>query len=223
MKALISQRESVDSHGTLTDVLEADYVKYFNRLNVNVWAVSNFVEDAEELFEQSTWDFVVLTGGGSVPEAYYDCDASKEMQQKNRDRVEEALVRQCLKRNIPVLAICRGMQFINGMFGGKISKLNDLTVKRPIGEDHEVWCEIWNKQIKVNNFHNDGIKKENLAETLQVLAEDRENRIIEGFYSDERKILGLQWHPERRFESKEAQEDSRILVNAFIKRYVEKE
>ena len=223
MKAMISQRESVDSHGTQIDVLEADYVKYFKKMDVNVWAVSNFVVNVEELFEQDMWDFVILTGGGSVPRAYYDCDSMNEPEQTNRDWVESQLVKQCIQRKIPILAICRGMQFINGMFGGKISRLNDLSVKRQIGIDHEVWYEPWRKEIKINNFHNDGIKKDNLAKAFQVLAEDRDNQIIEAYCSDEWKIYGIQWHPERRFESRGAQDDSRSLVNEFIKRYVEKE
>lgn len=222
MRALISQRECVDTHGTCTDVLEADYVRYFEKNDVDVWAISNFTSSVERVFEQGGWDFVILTGGGSVPKEYYDFLALGEPQQKNRDRVEKIMIQQCLDRDIPILAICRGMQFLNGMFGGKISKLNELVVARPIGSDHEVWCEIWEKRIRVNNFHNDGIRRQNLAKVFSILAEDQENQIVEGFYSDTLKIYAMQWHPERRFYSKNAQEDSRLLVREFINRYVRK-
>lgn len=220
MRALISQRECVDTHGTHTDVLESDYVRYFEKIGVEVWAVSNFTNNVQHIFESSAWDFIILTGGGSVPRQYYDFPALDEPQQENRDRVEESMIRQCLDRNIPILAICRGMQFLNGMFGGKVSKLNDLVRERPIGLDHKVWCEIWKREMKVNNFHNDGIKKQNLAEEFNILAQDQDNQIVEGFYSDKLKIYGMQWHPERRFDTKSAQEESQLLVLEFINKYV---
>lgn len=222
MKALISQRECIDSHGTHTDVLESDYVKYFEKIGVEVWAVSNFTTNVNHLFDLAEWDFLILTGGGSVPREYYDFIALDEPQQENRDHVEELLVRQCLERKIPILAICRGMQFLNGLFGGKISRLDKLTVSRPVGSDHEVWCEAWHKYMIVNNFHNDGIKKNNLAKLFYILAEDQANQIVEGFYSDEWMVYGLQWHPERRFGTEKAKEESQLLIIDFIKKYVVK-
>lgn len=40
------------------------------------------------------------------------------------------------------------------------------------------------------------------------------------FGSDEMKILALQWHPERKFATANALEDTRRLVINFIQRHI---
>lgn len=216
MKALISQRECIDSHGTYIDVLESDYIKFFESMNVMIFPVSNFVSTIEPLFKLTEWDLLILSGGGSVPQKYYDSEFKDEPQQLYRDRIEKMLVQKCIKRKIPILAICRGMQFINGLLGGKISKLNSLTPPRPIGLDHKIWYKPWQKYIEVNNFHNDGIRYNNLAENLNVIAEDIDNQVIEGYYSEDNRILGLQWHPERQFNSQESRQNSTLIIKDFF-------
>lgn len=219
MRALITQRENVDSHGIHLDVLESEYINFFDELGVDVWAVSNFRKDMERMLDESVWDFAILTGGGSVPNEFYVTE-THDAQQLNRDINEKNLIEGCIRRGIPVLAICRGMQYINGLWKGKVSHLDHLNVPRPIGKDHRVFCYDLNREIFVNNYHNDGIEKEYLAEAFTVSAIDMENDIVEAFYSDALKIYAMQWHPERKFETQEAKEDSRDLVLKFINKYV---
>lgn len=38
--------------------------------------------------------------------------------------MEKELFEYGIENNIPILGICRGMQYINGLLGGKISKLS---------------------------------------------------------------------------------------------------
>lgn len=220
MIALITQREQKDSYGTLIDVMESDYIRFFEDLGIEVQAVSNFTKKAESLFKTTKIDFVILTGGGSVPNEYYRHEAD-EQQQTNRDRIERILLEECMKREIPVLGICRGMQFINGYFGGKVEKLSELSSPRPNGSDHPVYSDLLQKSFMVNNFHNDGITQDGLAEDMKIFAIDPDNKVVEAFYSEERKILALQWHPERRFESEEAREESKRIVIDFINKYTE--
>ena len=49
---------------------------------------------------------------------------------------------------------------------------------------------------------------------------DRENQTIEAFGSDEMKVLALQWHPERKFETANALEETRKLVVNFIQKHI---
>lgn len=218
MIALITQREQKDSHGTSIDVMESDYIRFFEALDVKVWVVSNFTRDVEALFDTMKVDFVILTGGGSIPNEYYG-HVANEPQQENRDRVEKTLLEECMKREIPVLGICRGMQFINGYFGGKVEKFSDLPIPRPNGRDHAVYSEFLQKNIMVNNFHNDGIMRDGLADGMKPFAIDSDNGVVEAFCSERKKILALQWHPERRFESVEAKEESRRIIMDFINKY----
>ena len=41
-KALITQREEIDSYGTLIDKMESNYINYFEELNIDLRVVSNF-------------------------------------------------------------------------------------------------------------------------------------------------------------------------------------
>ena len=62
--------------------------------------------------------------------------------------------------------------------------------------------------LNVNSFHNDGIKNEHLSIKLNTLANDKDKN-IEMFISENKKIIGTMWHPER--------EKNTILLDKLIK------
>lgn len=219
MIALISQREQEDSYGKSIDVMESDYIRFYEELGIMVYPISNFTRNAASYFETMKVDMVILTGGGSVPNEYYKSGVN-EYQQENRNIVETVLLEEAMKREIPILGICRGMQFINGYFGGKIEKLSNLSVPRPNGKEHPVYSEVLQKNIMVNSFHNDGIRLDGLAQDMKPFAVDIDNGVVEAFYAEEKKILALQWHPERNFEHHNSKEQSRKIVMEFIAKYV---
>ena len=214
MRGILTQRESKDEYGVSIDVLESTYVVFFEKMGLDITAISNFHIVKKRIIERNKCSLIILTGGGAVQAKYYDkpCDVNV---QENRDKTELCLIQKAIELKIPILAICRGMQYVNGMFGGKISKLNGLNVDREIGKCHEVY--LGGRVIRVNNYHNDGVYLKNLASGFEVVAFDVENNVVEGFYSREKKILGLQWHPERTFEDVFSQEESTKLVKEFIK------
>ena len=55
----------------------------------------------------------ILTGGGDIDE------------QPNRNKVEKELIKLSIKKDIPLLGICRGMQMINLHCGGNVSTVNN--------------------------------------------------------------------------------------------------
>ena len=67
-------------------------------------------------------DALVLAGGQDIDPAAYGADPHRETQapQPDRDRAELALVQAALDRDMPVLAICRGMQVMNVARGGSL-------------------------------------------------------------------------------------------------------
>ena len=207
MKALITQREAMDAYEELTDVLEARYVAYFAKLGLEVQPVSNFLP--EELLPDG--DVLILTGGGDLPAEYYR-EARPAGKQPHRDETERRLIEQFRGQGKRILGICRGMQYINALWGGKISRLDRLTVERPIRVDHPV--EVAGEQWIVNQFHNDGIFFADLAKGLESLAVDRENGVIEAFHA--RGILAFQWHPERPFADKLSGERTAAMIRTFL-------
>lgn len=211
MKALITQREARDAYGELTDVLEARYVTYFTKLGVAVYPVSNFLP--EELLPNEGFDALILTGGGDLSARYYR-ETRPEGNQPHRDAAEQRLIRCFRERGRPILAICRGMQHINALWGGKISRLDHLTTERPMRVDHPV--EVAGEEWLVNQFHNDGIFFADLAQGLEPLAVDRKNGVVEAFTASKERILGLQWHPERPFADERTRKRTENMIRTFL-------
>ena len=141
-----------------------------------------------------------------------------------RDGVEKAMIDYALGAEIQVLGICRGMQFLNVYYGGKIIDLREKNISHPAGKEYHHPVEIQNKQgffgkktiIKttINSYHNQGLTEKELSSALLPFAVSTEG-IIEGFYHPALPIVGIQWHPER---SSPDQEFNRKLVSAFVNR-----
>lgn len=211
MRALITQREAADRYGELTDVLEARYVSYFTEMGVEVYPVSNFLSHPERLLPDA--DGLILTGGGDLPARFYR-EQRAEGRQSHRDEAERRLIKRFRESGKPVLAICRGMQYINALWGGTISRLDNLNVERPVRVDHPV--EVAGEEWLVNQYHNDGIFLEDLAKGLEPLALDRENGVVEAFTIPGERILALQWHPERPFADRRTEERTAEMIRIFL-------
>lgn len=211
-RALISQRQQRDRFGVPIDVLESSYIRYFERMGYIVIPVPNFTKTLSDYLHLDI-SLVILTGGGSVASRYFTID-NNEVESPERDDIEFQLYHFATNHNIPLLAICRGMQYVNGILGGNMSHLTKLHVLRPIGQDHPIlFC---NKKVLVNNFHNDGIYVHNLASSLTPIGIDEENNIVEIYSSVQHRILGVQFHPERLITD----DDSRYIIDELIKSFI---
>ncbi len=218
LSALITQREGVNQYGDPVDILESGYIRFYELLGFIPKTISNFTKNVEMLFNKKR-DLLIVVGGGSLPPKFYDHAHGDELQ-SNRDRMEEQVIHYCVSHKIPIIATCRGMQYINVMFGGKLHYHPKLAVERTRGVDHQVWLLKEQRSIWVNNYHEDCIFEGELAPCFSPLAVDRENHVVEAYESGEMKILALQWHPERRFETANAYEETRKIVLDFIQKYV---
>lgn len=214
MRALITQREATDSYGELVDVLETRYIEYFSKLGITVSPVSNFFSDrGESLLKNEMSDALILTGGGELPPQFYREQRGRG-RQPHRDETEQLLIEQFRAQGKPILAICRGMQYINGLMGGKISRLDSLRMPRPVKIDHPV--VLAGEQWLVNQYHNDGIFLADLAPGLEVLAVDHDNDVVEAFTLPGEHILALQWHPERPFKDQRTERKTAEMVRSFL-------
>lgn len=111
-----------------------------------------------------------------------------------RDQTEECLFRWGEARLIPMLGICRGAQVINRLLGG-----NDSACRMHSAISHNIAVRYSGDSediLKVNSFHGRCIPPNGLAAGLKAFAV-AEDGTLEGFYSKNRRICGIMWHPER--------------------------
>jgi putative glutamine amidotransferase len=125
-----------------------------------------------------------------------------------RDFAEKELISYAIKNEIPIFGVCRGMQMLNVYFGGKLERNLTTVCQRPkahVCDRHQIWitCEGVKRALKIdsahtNSYHDQGILVNGLGKGLKHFAvAGRE--IVEGFYHSSHHIIGVQWHPERRY------------------------
>ena len=212
MNILMTQRISQNAHGVPIDSLESDYVRFFSSLGLRCFPISNFCPDISFYTSQLEIQAVVLTGGNDIQE---DNDYIQY-----RNATAAALLRWALKQRTPVLGICRGMQFLNVYFGGKLITIKDKYgggAHLP-GKDHSLHITgnkwLFGSEAMVNSFHNQGLTEKELSSHLRAFAVSDEG-IVEGFHHTSLPIVGVQWHPERESPDEEFNDK---LVKAFVEK-----
>jgi putative glutamine amidotransferase len=144
---------------------------------------------------------LVLAGGTDVAPRLYGADAEPltEAPDKERDALEQKLLRQALEKDLPVLAICRGMQLFNVTHpGGTLIQhiqghrvaLHDATVAG--GTE---LAAIFGVGVRpVNSRHHQAVGR--VGEGLIVSARAADGVIEALERSDRRFAVAVQWHPE---------------------------
>lgn len=154
---------------------------------------------------------LLLTGGGDVNPRCYgeECHPQTDELDDERDAAEHSLLTEALERDIPILAICRGLQIWNVHHGGTLIQHLEPVARhrvRPADKSepaHEVRVEPGTllasiaeaPTLQVNSRHHQAIGR--LGAGLKVSARDSEDDTIEAVERpDKRFALAVQWHPE---------------------------
>jgi putative glutamine amidotransferase len=154
---------------------------------------------------------LVLTGGTDVDPALYGeaRHAETDEPDSERDAVETELLEQAFARDLPVLAICRGLQLLNVATGGSlIQHLDPPDRHRRKGGDrslpvHSVTIQsdtllssiAGTQTWHVNSRHHQAVRT--VGENLRVCAFDPEDGTVEALERPDRTfVLAVQWHPE---------------------------
>lgn len=179
LHALITQREGHNMYGKSTDVWRLHMLNSMRVWGIRLLPVSNFTKDFDAIVEQN-FDLLIVTGGGTLHPRHYIEPHNAELQPR-RDAMEEQLIMYCVHNNIPVIGICRGMQHINALFGGKICYSARFKVPRPRGVDHMARIVNTDRYVKINNFHSDCVYVENLSTMFYPIVVDEDNESVEAF------------------------------------------
>lgn len=228
MKIAITQRTKDSDKNKRFDLLEQNYVRFFQSLGVTLIPIPNCLNNPTDYLKEIGATHLIISGGGNIHPKFYKGKVVKGTKyMEDRDNTEKKLLDYAVAKKIPVLGICRGCQFINIYFGGKLIqnlKKNLAGAIKHVKTTHKV--NIIDEKIKkmsslndindikVNSYHNDGITKKELAKDLFSFAESKD-RLIEGVYHKNLPIVGIMWHPERK---KIKTEFDNKLIDYFIKR-----
>jgi putative glutamine amidotransferase len=173
--------------------------------------VAPLIEEARPGLKLGSCSGLLLTGGSDVDPRLYGEPPSPETEppDPDRDAAERALIDEALARDLPLLAICRGMQILNVHLGGSLVQHlptaarhvrrtpdKSLPAHRVAIEPGTLLASIARSQFwEVNSRHHQAIAR--IAPGMLVCARDPEDGTIEAVELPRRRfVLGVQWHPE---------------------------
>lgn len=180
-------------------------------------------------------DGLLITGSPSNVEPYhYGGPPSMEgtLHDPDRDATTLPLIREAVRRNMPVLAICRGIQELNVALGGTLHqrifemperfnhrrRRGPMTLDERYGPAHTVKLTPGGRlieiagapEVMVNSLHGQGIDRPGPDLLVEAVAPDGQ---IEGVsLPGARFVVGVQWHPEYKVLENPM---SRALFDAF--------
>lgn len=176
-------------------------------------------EDVDIAWYVNQCDGILFTGGIDIhPELYGEeklevCGKTSSIM----DSMQLKVMKYILDKEIPALAICRGMQILNIALGGTLHQ--DLSIKITHLEHRQLNPNIVNTHLvdvkeksilnmitgansmSVNSIHHQGIK--DLGSDLEVMA-NSEDGLVEAI-SYRNQIIAVQWHPEKLVNNDPAQ------------------
>jgi putative glutamine amidotransferase len=166
--------------------------------------------DADAVEVLARLDGLILSGGADVEPVQYGHEPDENLGaiEPDRDEWELALLREARRLEMPVLAICRGVQLANVFFGGTLNQHVEIEV----GSGHPQWdvdgrerthevnvvpgsllASIYPSTVGVNSLHH---------QTLALLGNDlvvsatAPDGVVEALELPGHDLLGVQWHPE---------------------------
>jgi putative glutamine amidotransferase len=167
---------------------------------------------------------VLLPGGGDVDPARYGEARHRtyDAAETGRDEFEIELVQRALDADLPIFAICRGIQVLNVARGGSL--VQDIVDEIPSAGTHvlrepafaiahDIWVSMGSllerllrerledEGCAVNSRHHQAVKR--LGEGLIVTATAPDG-VIEAVEDPAKRFcLGVQWHPENFYRTGE--------------------
>ena len=190
-----------------------------------------FTTDEQELRQlMRMCDGFLFTGGHDVSPMVYNEEPLEDLIDccEKRDRMETIVLKEAISDDKPVLGICRGIQFINAVLGGKLYQ--DLPTQHPSEVNHHQTLPydvpthnvaivadsplhkcLEVEQLPVNSYHHQAVRI--IAPGLIVMAAAADG-IVEAIYKpDNRFLWALQWHPEFSYRT---DANSMKIFRAFV-------
>jgi gamma-glutamyl-gamma-aminobutyrate hydrolase PuuD len=197
-------------HWTLDAALiPYDYVRAVERAGARALLVPPSADGVEETLD--ALDGLLLSGGNDLDPESYGADQHPETNgtRPERDRGELALLQAALERDMPVLAVCRGLQVLNVARGGdlvqhlpeQVGHEEHRSVKG-VFSDHGVKVDdasrlgsvIGTQVPAVKSHHHQGLGRVGSGLRETAWADDGTVEAVED--PEKRFAVGVLWHPE---------------------------
>jgi putative glutamine amidotransferase len=190
--------------------LPSEYVECVRRAGGRALLVAPGETDPEGLLDLV--DGLVLTGGGDLDPATWGGDGHETvyMVDEPRDSLELKLARLAVDRDVPTLAICRGVQVLNVALGGTLhAHLPDvvgdevahrLPPREPVPhtvrvDDSSAIARIMSAtDVEPMSWHHQAVDK--LGDGLNAVAWAPDGTVEAVELDGGRCVIGVQWHPE---------------------------
>ncbi len=155
-------------------------------------------------------DGLLLMGGTDVNPTRYRAEPAPETDPPDdgRDEIEWRLIDEAVAKNLPILAICRGLQILNAHHGGTLVQHlppaagHDVETENKGLPAHEILIDptsllgqiAGTSQWRVNSRHHQAADR--VGGGLRVVARAADGTIEALEQPDKRFLLAVQWHPE---------------------------
>jgi putative glutamine amidotransferase len=208
-----------------------DYEESIRRAGGEVRLLDRDVDKPADVI--ASVDGLLLPGGGDVLPSIYGQPAHKTFSaaEPGRDDYELELARRAWDADLPVLAICRGIQILNVARGGSLvqdiaeqvgTTVNHVLREPPHAIAHDVWItegtlldrlmreRLQTDTCPVNSRHH---QAPHTLGTGLVASATAPDGVIEAIEDPARRFcLGVQWHPENFYRTGEF----RSLFEGFV-------
>ena len=158
--------------------------------------IPNIGIDVKSFVNKWNLNAFILSGGNDV--------GTEEL----RDATEKQLLDVSLENNFPIFGVCRGLQFLQHYFRGRLDRCDAAT---HVAETHHVRIE--GESHPVNSYHNFGIRLEHLSPQLKPFAVT-DDGWVEGATVSGAPIQAVMWHPERDKPYREL--DVQLMRNCLV-------
>jgi len=205
---LCAESTDIEIHGSriAAQVATLPYVKAVRKAG-GVPVVLPITVDPDEAFALvDRMDGVLITGGIDVDPSAYGEEPVPEVEetQPDRDAFEFAVARRVVERNVPTLAICRGVQSLNVALGGRLmqhvddhmhaDRYNEDVHQVKVDPSSELASIVGCVDLGVNSLHYQVVAE--AGERCVVVAHNTDGHIEAVEVDGADRVRGVQWHPE---------------------------
>ena len=198
-KIAITQRVyETSSSKERRDALDQRWTEFLMSVDLLPLLLPNQLGCAQKILEENQIDGILLTGGNSL--VSYGGDAPE------RDKLEFFLLDWAMRKNIPLLGVCRGMQVIQESFKNKLEKVSNHVGKRHTLEVNQ-GCrlsDVVKSLPDVNSYHDFGTQE--VSGKLISIATSLDG-VVMAVEHNEKQVFGVMWHSEREYPFREQEKN----------------